>query len=75
MNQFEEISQKQSLVEKVSLFDVFEGEVLSENKKKSLSFRIVYRAANKTLKEENIKKLHTNISKTIIDQFNAEFPE
>ena len=75
LNQFEEIAQKQSLVEKVSLFDVFEGEVLSENKKKSLSFRIVYRAANKTLKEENIKKLHTNISKTIIDQFNAEFPE
>jgi len=44
-------------------------------KKKSLSFRVVYRAANRTLKEKNIKKLHTNISKTIIDLFNADLPE
>lgn len=74
LNQFEKIAQKQSLIEKVSLFDVFEGETLSENKK-SLSFRVVYRAANRTLKEKNIKKLHTNISKTIIDLFNAGLPE
>ena len=72
--QFEEIAQKQSLIEQVSLFDAFEGETLSENKK-SLSFRVVYRAANRTLKEKNIKKLHTNISKTIIDLFNADLPE
>jgi phenylalanyl-tRNA synthetase beta chain len=74
LDQFEKIAQKQSLIEQVSLFDVFEGEALSENKK-SLSFRVVYRAANRTLKEKNIKKLHTNISKTIIDLFNADLPE
>jgi len=74
LDQFEKISQKQSLIEQVSLFDVFEGEAFSENKK-SLSFRVVYRAANRTLKEKNIKKLHTNISKTIIDLFNADLPE
>ncbi len=74
LNQFEKIAQKQSLIEQVFLFDVFEGENLSENKK-SLSFRVVYRAANRTLKEKNIKKLHTNISKTIIDLFNAALPE
>ena len=74
LNQFEKIAQKQSLIEQVFLFDVFEGETLSENKK-SLSFRVVYRAENRTLKEKNIKKLHTNISKAIIDQFNADLPE
>jgi len=74
LEQFEKISQKQSLIENVFLFDAFEGQSLSENKK-SLSFRLVYRAANKTLKEKNIKKLHTNISKTIIDMFNADLPE
>jgi phenylalanyl-tRNA synthetase beta chain len=74
LDQFEKIAQKQSLIEQVSLFDVFEGEALSENKK-SLSFRVVYRAANRTLKEKNIKKLHTNISKTIIDLFDADLPE
>jgi len=74
LNQFEKIAQKQSLIEQVSLFDIFEGETLSENKK-SLSFRVVYRASNRTLKEKNIKKLHTNISKTIIDLFDADLPE
>jgi len=74
LNQFEKIAQKQSLIEQVFLFDIFEGETLSENKK-SLSFRVVYRAENRTLKEKNIKKLHTNISKTIIDLFNADLPE
>jgi phenylalanyl-tRNA synthetase beta chain len=74
LNQFEQISQKQSLIEKIFLFDAFEGQPLSENKQ-SLSFRVVYRAVNKTLKEKNIKKLHTNISKTIIDKFNADLPE
>ncbi|MCP4669744.1 MAG: phenylalanine--tRNA ligase subunit beta [Desulfobacula sp.] len=74
LEQFEKIAKKQSLIEKVSLFDAFEGKPLTENKK-SLSFRIVYRAFNKTLKEKNIKKLHTNISKTIIDLFNADLPE
>ncbi|RLC05308.1 MAG: phenylalanine--tRNA ligase subunit beta [Deltaproteobacteria bacterium] len=74
LNQIELISKKQSLIEKVFLFDVYEGQPLPEGKK-SLSFRVVYRSASKTLKEKNIKKLHVNISKTIIDQFNADLPE
>ncbi len=74
LNQMEKIAETQSLIEQISFFDLFEGDPLPENKK-SLSFRIIYRAANKTLKEKNIKKLHTNISNTIIDKFNADLPE
>lgn len=68
-----EISKKESLIEKAFLFDVFEGNPLPEGKK-SLSFRVVYRSANKTLKEKNIKKLHVNISQAILEQFHADLP-
>ncbi|MCK5347818.1 MAG: phenylalanine--tRNA ligase subunit beta, partial [Desulfobacula sp.] len=74
LKQIELISKKEVLIENVFLFDVFEGQPLSEDKK-SLSFRVVYRSTSKTLKEKNIKKLHVNISKAIIDQFNADLPE
>ena len=74
LEQIELYSKKETLIEKVFLFDAFEGRPLSDGKK-SLSFRVVYRSANKTLKEKNIKKLHVNISKSIIDQFNADLPE
>jgi len=74
LKQIELVSIKESLIEKVFLFDVFEGQPLSEDKR-SLSFRVVYRSAGKTLKEKNIKKLHVKISKAIIDKFNADLPE
>ncbi|WP_304511647.1 phenylalanine--tRNA ligase subunit beta [Desulfobacula sp.] len=74
LKQIELISKKEPLIQKVFLFDVFEGQPLSEDKK-SLSFRVVYRSASKTLKEKNIKKLHVNISKIILDKFNADLPE
>lgn len=74
LTQIEQKFKKESLIEKVFLFDAFEGKPLTEGKK-SLSFRVVYRSVSKTLKEKNIKKLHTNISKTIIDMFNADLPD
>jgi len=74
LKQVELIFKKESLIENIFLFDVFEGQPLAEDKK-SLSFRVVYRSASKTLKEKNIKKLHVNISKMILDQFNADLPK
>lgn len=71
--QIETISKKQSLIEKTFLFDAFEGQPLAEGKK-SLSFRVIYRSATKTLKEKNIKKLHANISRSIVDFFHADLP-
>jgi phenylalanyl-tRNA synthetase beta chain len=74
LEQIENISKKQSLIEKTFLFDAFEGPPLPEGKK-SLSFRVVYRSATKTLKEKNIKKLHVNISRSIVDLFHADLPD
>ncbi|MCG8632404.1 MAG: phenylalanine--tRNA ligase subunit beta [Desulfobacterales bacterium] len=64
---------KQALIEDFFLFDVFEGEAIGEGKK-SLSFRTVYRSANKTLTEKNIKKVHATLSKRVLDTFNASLP-
>lgn len=74
LKQIELMAEKQSLIEKVFLFDTFEGRPLSDGKK-SLSFRVVYRSPSKTLKEKNIKKLHTDISKTLLDRFDADLPD
>ncbi|OQY52946.1 MAG: phenylalanine--tRNA ligase subunit beta [Desulfobacteraceae bacterium 4572_89] len=74
IGQLKEKAEKQTLVEDIFLFDVFEGKPLKEGKK-SLSFRLVYRSPSKTLTEKNIKKLHTNLSRTILKEFNADLPE
>ncbi|MCF6248237.1 MAG: phenylalanine--tRNA ligase subunit beta [Desulfobacula sp.] len=73
-DQVELIAQKEKLIESVFLFDVFEGNPVAEGKK-SMSFRVVYRADNKTLKEKNIKKLHTRISQSLLNEFLADLPE
>jgi len=67
-------AKKQSLIEDFFLFDVFEGNPL-DGGKKSLSFRVVYRSTTKTLTEKNIKKIHTSMSKAILDRFKADLPE
>ncbi|MCP3874932.1 MAG: phenylalanine--tRNA ligase subunit beta [Desulfobacteraceae bacterium] len=74
LKQIDLISKKQILIENVFLFDSFEGQPLPEGKK-SLSFRVVYRSSSKTLKEKNIKKVHVNISTSILEMFNADLPE
>ncbi|HKL81054.1 MAG TPA: phenylalanine--tRNA ligase subunit beta, partial [Desulfobacter sp.] len=66
-------AQKQGLIEDYFLFDVFEGRNIGEDKK-SLSFRIVYRSASKTLTEKNIKKIHDQLSQKLIDAFDAGLP-
>jgi len=73
LENIETFSKKQALIEDYFLFDVFEGEALGGDKK-SLSFRVVYRSANKTLTEKNVKKVHTNLSKRVLDDFNASLP-
>jgi phenylalanyl-tRNA synthetase beta chain len=74
LKQFDLISQKEALIERVFLFDAFEGQPLAEDKK-SLSFRVIYRSSSKTLTEKNIKKLHTKISKAVLDQFDGDLPD
>jgi phenylalanyl-tRNA synthetase beta chain len=48
------------LIERVELFDIYRGRHLPQNKK-SLAFRIVYRAVDRTLTDSEIEPLHTEL--------------
>lgn len=74
LKQMRLFSDKEPLIERIFLFDAFEGAPLSDDKK-SLSFRIIYRSEEKTLKEKNIQKIHETISKMLLAEFDAYLPE
>jgi len=61
------------LVESVQLFDVFEGDPIPQGKK-SLSFRITYRSGSQTLEDEQINRIHRDLSEKLIQSFKAELP-
>jgi len=73
MNTISAFARNQDLIEDYFLFDLFEGRNIGEDKK-SLSFRVVYRSASKTLTENNIKKIHEQLSRKIINDFQADLP-
>ncbi|WP_321495363.1 phenylalanine--tRNA ligase subunit beta [uncultured Desulfobacter sp.] len=73
MDTISAFAKNQPLIEDYFLFDVFEGSNIGEDNK-SLSFRVVYRSASKTLTENNIKKIHEQISRKILDDFEANLP-
>ena len=53
-----------SLVRDADLFDVYEGEKIPSGKK-NFAFHIVYQAADRTLKSEEIDKIHQRIIKAL----------
>lgn len=52
------------LVQDVDLFDLYEGEEIPGGKK-NLAFHIVYQAEDRTLKSEEIEKIHQKIIETL----------
>ncbi len=57
-----------NIINKVTIFDVYEGNKLPENKK-SIAFRVLLQPQDKTFKDEEIE----NLSKEIIDQVSKLF--
>ncbi len=57
-----------NLIQKVTIFDVYEGDKLPENKK-SIAFRVLMQPKDKTFNDQEIE----NISKQIIDQISKSF--
>ncbi|WP_022665253.1 phenylalanine--tRNA ligase subunit beta [Desulfospira joergensenii] len=74
LGRMKEMAAREKLIEEIFLFDLFEGHPIAEGKK-SLSFRVVYRSDTRTLTEKNIKKLHANMTRQIMDTFHADLPE
>ena len=60
-----------NLVEDFTLFDLYRGKGVPEGKK-SLAIRVLYRSADRTLKDEEIQKAHDKIVKTLIDKLGIE---
>lgn len=53
-----------NLVEKVELFDIYKGKQIPEGKK-SIAYAIAYRDENKTLKDEEVNKVHEKILRSL----------
>jgi phenylalanyl-tRNA synthetase beta chain len=63
----------EKLVEDLFLFDVFAGDPIPEGKK-SVSFRVVYRSAERTLEDETVNEIHHHLTHRLITEFGAALP-
>jgi phenylalanyl-tRNA synthetase beta chain len=64
---------KEPLLERVHLFDVFDGKPIPKGKK-SISFRITYRSHEQTLEDEAVNRLHEQITENLLRKFDAALP-
>ncbi|MFZ5774409.1 MAG: phenylalanine--tRNA ligase subunit beta [Thermodesulfobacteriota bacterium] len=62
------------LVERVEVFDVFRGKNV-EAGKKSVAISITYRAADRTLDDPTVAKVHQKITEMMISRFNGKLRE
>ncbi|MGL5080825.1 MAG: phenylalanine--tRNA ligase subunit beta [Microcoleaceae cyanobacterium] len=59
-----------ALLESVELFDDYRGQGVPEDQR-SLAFRLVYRAGDRTLTDEDIEPFQQKVRKSLVEQFNA----
>ncbi len=62
---------REELLEKVTIFDVYEGNNLPEGTK-SLGLRFSYRSRERTLTDEDVSEVHQRIVNAIVDQAQAQ---
>jgi phenylalanyl-tRNA synthetase beta chain len=62
---------EKELLRKVSLFDVYEGEKISDDKK-SYALSFILQDENKTLKDEEIDRIMNNLIHVFSEKFNAQ---
>ena len=63
----------EDLVDRLHLFDVFEGDPIAAGKK-SVSFRVTYRSSTKTLEDDDVNDLHRAITDELLKAFDATLP-
>lgn len=59
------------LLESVELFDQYRGENVPEGQR-SLAFRLVYRASDRTLTDDDIEPVHQKVREALVDKFRVE---
>ncbi len=57
-----------TLLESVQLFDEYQGESVPEGKR-SLAFRLVYRASDRTLVDEEVESVHQKVREALVEKF------
>jgi phenylalanyl-tRNA synthetase beta chain len=63
----------EALVESFNLLNVFEGKPIAKGKK-SVSLRVTYRSAHKTLQDEDVTPIHQSIADRLVKAFKASLP-
>ncbi|MGA6927391.1 MAG: phenylalanine--tRNA ligase subunit beta [Desulfosarcina sp.] len=63
----------EALVKDLFLFDVFAGDPVPAGKK-SISFRVVYQSADRTLEDESVNAIHHQLTHRLITEFGATLP-
>ncbi|MHC1741466.1 MAG: phenylalanine--tRNA ligase subunit beta [Syntrophobacteraceae bacterium] len=61
---------REPLLEQIEVFDIFRHARFGENKK-SLGYRLVYRAADRSLTDEEVNALHSRLTERVLDRFHA----
>jgi phenylalanyl-tRNA synthetase beta chain len=56
------------LLESVQLFDEYQGESVSKGQR-SLAFRLVYRASDRTLTDEEVEPVHQKVREALVEKF------
>ncbi|BCS97977.1 phenylalanine--tRNA ligase beta subunit [Desulfoluna limicola] len=65
--------EQEALIERSWLLDRYVGENIPEGRQ-SLTFRVIYRSADKTLKDKAVNKIHTRIMEMLMKRFDAVLP-
>ncbi len=70
VGEIERVSQKAAgkLLESVQLFDEYQGESVPEGQR-SLAFRLVYRAKDRTLTDQEIEPVHQQVREALLEKF------
>ena len=59
------------LLEAVELFDEYRGETVPEGQR-SLAFRLVYRASDRTLQDQDVDPAHQKVRETLVKRFKVD---
>ena len=60
-----------NLLESIDVFDLYRGDPIPEGKK-SIAFKLLFRAKNRTLTDDEVNKLFNSVIDTLKEQFDAE---
>jgi len=62
--------QGETLLEQLEVFDIFTSEQLGAGKR-SIGYRLVYRAADRNLTDEEVNEIHGKLAEKVLAKFNA----